>query len=135
MPALITKGFAPPATTGVPVGLKQGTILIQPKNAQMLAVPKENAKIYENFIQSIEAKYNVDAADLFESCNAYPSAGSQVNEFLSFIPGVTNPASKHNFKLVMDDGSSKEILGFWVLSKDYINDGILNEVIEYEWQI
>lgn len=135
MPTLITKGFAPPVTSGTPVGLKQGTILIQPSNAQLIAIPKENAKLYEDFIQSIEKKYNVNAADLFESCNAYPSTASQQNEFLSFIPGVTNPNSKHNFQLVMDDGSSKEILGFWVLSKDYINDGVLDEVIEYEWKI
>ncbi len=132
---LITKGFAPSNCTLVPVGLKSGTILVQPNNAQMIAIPKENTKIYEDFIQVIENKYNVSAQDLFESCNAYPSTGEQANEFLSFVPSVTNPGTKHNFELVINDSGAKEIVGFWVLSKDYINNGILNEIIEFEWEI
>jgi hypothetical protein len=134
LPGIITKGYAP-IGKGLPAGLDSGSILIQPSNAQMIAIPKENAKIYEDFIQVIETNYGVSASDLFEAINAYPSTPSQDNEFLSFIPNVTNPASKHNFNLVMDDNGSKEILGFWVLTKDYINNGILTEVIQYDWEI
>jgi len=57
-----------------------------------------------------------------------------LNKFLSFIPGVTNPTSENNFSLVMEDSGILEVLGFWAKVKDYyaITCG---EDIYYEWDM
>jgi hypothetical protein len=106
----------------------QGSIYLQKNAWMMLAVPKENAKIYEDFIQPIETQSGLTATDLFEVFNAYPyteGPNGSSRQFLSFVPGVTNPASSNNFQLIYEDlAGEKEISGFWVKTKDYAGDTI-----------
>jgi len=112
-------------------GMK-GSIYLQKNAWMMLAVPKDNAKIYDDFIKPIEDEYGVTGSDLFEVFNAYPfteGPNGSSRQFLSFIPGVTNTASSNNFQLIYEDSNGeKEITGFWCKTKDY--DG---EVITYNW--
>jgi hypothetical protein len=106
-----------------------GSIYLQKNAWMMLAVPKENSKIYEDFIEPIVNQSGIAQEDLFEVLNAYPYIDSQNREFLSFVPNVTNPASKNNFQLIYEDEEgSKEITGFWVKTKDYPGD-----TITFEW--
>jgi len=110
-----------------------GKIYLQENAWQMLAVPKANAKIYEDVILPIEAQTGLAASDIFEVFNAYPYINSQNREFLSFVPGTTNPASKHNFQLVYTDiNGEREITGFWCKTKAYtaLNGG---NVIDFSW--
>ena len=100
-----------------------GSIYLQKNAWMMLAVPKENAKIYDDFILPIVTQSGIAQEDLFEVFNAYPYTegpnGSQ-RQFLSFVPNVTNPASSNNFQLIYEDSNGeKEISGFWVKTKDY----------------
>ncbi len=108
----------------------QGSIYLQKNAWMMLACPiGTNAKIYEDFIQPIVNQSGVAQEDLFEVLNAYPYIDTQNREFLSFVPNVTNPASKNNFQLIYEDeNSEKEITGFWVKTKDYPGD-----VITFNW--
>jgi len=110
----------------------QGAIYLQKNAWMMLAVPKENAKVYEDFIQPIVTQSGIAQEDLFEVLNAYPYTegpnGSE-RQFLSFVPNVTNPASSNNFQLIYEDSNGeKEISGFWVKTKDYAGP-----VITYNW--
>jgi hypothetical protein len=106
-----------------------GSIYLQKNAWMMLAVPKENAKIYDDVLKPIEDETGMDAADIFEVLNAYPYIDSQNRQFLSFVPGVTNVLSSNNFQLIYEDEEgSKEITGFWAKTKDYAGD-----VITYNW--
>jgi len=69
------------------------------------------AKIKNYIVDQIEDIQGVAANTLIEIFNAYPG---DLNAFLSFIPGVTNPLSSNNFPLTYEDGAFREILGFWV---------------------
>ena len=107
-----------------------GSILLQKDKWMLCAVPTDG-KIYENFVQYIENKYTVSGADIFEVFNAYPATDSQSAEFLSFVPGVTSPLTKHNFPLKMVDSSSNdEIIGFWIKTKNYAGSELV-----YDWSI
>jgi len=112
-------------------GMK-GSIYLQKNAWMMLAVPKEGAKIYDDVIKPIEDEYGVDAKDIFEVFNAYPyteGENGSKRKFLSFVPGVTNPAGSNNFNLIYKDtNGEKEITGFWCKTKDYSGD-----VITYNW--
>jgi len=107
-----------------------GSIYLQKNAWMMLACPiGTSAKIYEDFISVLENQTGLAAADMFEVFNAYPYIDGQNREFLSFVPGVTNPASKSNFNLIYEDtNGEKEITGFWVKTKDYDGD-----VITFNW--
>jgi hypothetical protein len=107
-----------------------GSIYLQKNAWMMLSCPISNtAKIYDDFIEPIVNQSGIAQEDLFEVLNAYPYIDSQNREFLSFVPNVTNPASKNNFKLIYEDvEGSREITGFWVKTKDYPGD-----VITFEW--
>jgi len=109
-----------------------GSIYLQKNAWMMLAVPKENAKIYEDFIKPIEDQSGLDATEIFEVFNAYPfteGPNGSSRQFLSFVPGVTNPASSNNFQMIYEDSNGeKEISGFWVKTKDYSGD-----TITYNW--
>jgi hypothetical protein len=107
----------------------RGSIYLQKNAWMMLAVPKEGAKIYEDFINPIESLTGQAGNQIFEVLNAYPYIDSQNREFLSFVPGVTNVLSKNNFQLIYEDQSGeKEITGFWCKTKDYSGD-----TITYNW--
>lgn len=107
-----------------------GKILLQKDKWQLLAVPIDG-KIYEDFIKKIEDKYSVIGSDIFEAFNAYPATNTQNSEMLSFIPGVTNINTKHNFHLKMKDVDGEdEILGFWCKTKNYSGDELI-----YDWSI
>ena len=108
-----------------------GSILLQKDKWQLLAVPVKGNKIYENFIKVIEDKYSVDGGDIFEIFNAYPATNSQSSEFLSFVPNVTNPLSRHNFSLVITDANDEhEVVGFWAKTKNYSGDELV-----FDWSI
>lgn len=105
-----------------------GKILLEKDKWQLLAVPT-TGKINENFVQYIEQKYSVTGSDIFEGFNAYPATDTQSSEFLSFIPGVTSPLTKHNFSFIMEDANGEqEVLGFWCKTKNYAGD-----VLIYDW--
>jgi len=113
------------------VNALSGKILLQKDKWQLLSVPVAGNKLYENFIQYIETKYSVVGSDIFEVFNAYPATSSQSSEFLSFIPGVTNPLTKHNFDFVMTDlNGEQEVLGFWCKTKNYLGSELI-----YDWSI
>jgi hypothetical protein len=102
-----------------------GSIYLQKNAWMMLAVPKENAKIYDDVISPIENATGLSGDQIFEVFNAYPYIDSQNREFLSFVPGVTNVLSKNNFQLIYEDeNGEKEITGFWCRTKDYPGDTI-----------
>lgn len=99
-----------------------GSIKIQNNVWQLIAIPREGAKVKEYFVDRLAAKYSVTPDELLESCNAF--FGSE-NKFRSYIPGVTNPTTSNNFPLVYLDEGTREITGFWVKIKDLydkIND-------------
>jgi len=112
-------------------GMK-GSIYLQKNAWMMLAVPKEDATIYDDFIKPIEDQTGMDANEIFEVFNAYPyteGENGSSRQFLSFVAGVTNPASSNNFQLIYEDSNGeKEITGFWCKTLDYDGD-----VITYNW--
>jgi len=111
-------------------GSLSGKILLQKDKWQMIAVPKDG-KIHEDFVQYLEDKYTVVGSDIFEVFNAYPATITQSSEFLSFIPGVTSPLTKHNFDMVMsDENDEQEVVGFWCKTKNYSGDELI-----YDWSI
>jgi len=72
----------------------------------------ESVARFQNYIlEQIEDLYGVD---IVEVANTYPG---DLQAFLSYVPGSTPHTSPHNFQLVYDDGSSKEISGFWIKIK------------------
>jgi hypothetical protein len=109
-----------------------GSIYLQKNAWMMLAVPKEDANIYDDFIKKIEDQTGKDGNEIFEVFNAYPyteGPNGSSRQFLSFVPGVTNPASSSNFQLIYEDSNGeKEITGFWCKTLDYEGD-----VITYNW--
>jgi len=115
---------------GSTAGSLSGSILLQKDKWMLCAVPIDG-KIHEDFVQKIESKYTVSGGDIFEVFNAYPSTDSQSSEFLSYIPGVTSPLTKHNFPLKMvDSTNSDEIIGFWIKTKNYAGSELV-----FDWSI
>jgi len=110
-----------------------GKIYLQENAWQMLAIPKKGAKIYEDFVLPIETQTGLLGSQIFEVFNAYPYINTQNREFLSFVPGTTNPASKHNFQFIYTDVNGEdEISGFWCKTKAYtaLTGGV---TIDYSW--
>jgi hypothetical protein len=106
-------------------------LYLQKSSHVLAAIPKKGGRIYQDFIQVIEQKYGNPGSTYFNVLNAYPNTHLQNNEFLSFIPGVTNTSlqNKANFELVYtDQDGSDEIAGFWISTKNYPGD-----VITFEW--
>jgi len=73
------------------------------------------ANVYNYIIQQIEDIYGVDGDTMIEVFNTL--IGGQGN-YWNFVPGVTNPASPHNFQLAYSDpgAGSYEYTGFFVKS-------------------
>ncbi len=115
---------------GTVAGSLSGSILLQKDKWMLCAVPVDG-KIHEDFVQYIENKYSVVGSDIFEVFNAYPATDTQSSEFLSYIPGVTSPLTKHNFPLKMVDSTDNdEIIGFWIKTKNYSGSELV-----YDWSI
>ncbi len=73
------------------------------------------ATIYNYIIQQMEDIYSVDGDTMIEVFNTL--VGSQGN-YWNFVPGVTDPASSHNFQLSYYDSGAGgyEYTGFFVKS-------------------
>lgn len=111
-------------------GALYGTIKIQNNTWQLISIPRNNANVKEYFVDRLANKYGANAEDIIDICTAY--FGNE-NKFRSYIPGITNPSTSNNFPLVYSDGSSREITGFWVKTKDMT--GIVSDIdnIIFEW--
>jgi hypothetical protein len=108
----------------------EGQIKLNNNVWQLISIPVKGKNINDYFLAEVETRLNalattaghgqagsLTAADAIEVVNAYPG---DLNSFLSFIPGVTNPASANNFNLVRNDGVNvDEVAGFWVKMKNY----------------
>lgn len=103
-----------------------GTITLQRGKWQIIAIP-EDGTVKERFLDRLAKQEGVDITSLIEVVAAYPG---QVDSFLTFIPGFTNVTSKHNFKLTTLDGSSVELVPFWVKCKEWKHT---TEDIVYSW--
>ncbi|MEA3451590.1 MAG: hypothetical protein U9Q83_06760 [Bacteroidota bacterium] len=102
-------------------GKANGRIKLNNNVWQLIAIPVEGHNINDYFLNDIQAQLQTfddtkDITDIVEVVNAYPG---HLDKFLSFVPGVTSTASENNFTLMVDDGSIKEVVGFWVKIKDY----------------
>lgn len=90
-----------------------GTILLQRGVWQLVAIPiLEN--VVDGFLTALAVQTGKDVSTLIEVVNSYRG---DLNKFLSFIPGVTNVTSEHNFPLKYNDSGSVEIVGMWVKCK------------------
>lgn len=115
-------------------GANSGRIKLNNNVWQLIAIPVEGQNINDYFLNNVEAQIQIyddtkDIEDVIEVVNAYPG---HLDKFLSYVPGVTSTASENNFTLTVDDGSVKEVVGFWVKTKDYklITGG---DDIIFEW--
>jgi hypothetical protein len=122
---IITKGYGTEST-----GQLSGTINLQNNRWQLIAIPVQDVKVKEYFVDRLADKYGLQPEEMIEICNAF--FGSD-NLFRSYIPGVTNPDSANNFPLVYNDNGSLEVTGFWVKMKDLT--GLVPDVndIVFEW--
>jgi hypothetical protein len=99
-----------------------GRIKLNNNAWQLISIPVKGKNIKEYFLDNIEAQIQaIDStktvADVVERCSAYPG---HIDDFLTFVPGVTNPLGENNFPLVIDDGTNiHEVSGFWVRVLDY----------------
>ena len=112
------------------MGNTSGTVLLQNNVWQLLAIPRDDSKVKEYFVDRISQKYNLAPEDMIEICTAY--FGSE-NRFRSYIPNVTNPATANNFPLIFNDDGNSEVTGFWVKIKDLT--GLIPDTsdITFEW--
>ena len=115
-------------------GQATGRIKLNNNVWQLIAIPVQAKNVHDYFLNNIEAQlqtYDGDKtiSDAIEVVNAYMG---HEDKFRSFVPGVTNTSSPSNFPLTVDDGTVKEIVGFWVKMKDYyaITN---NEPIIFNW--
>jgi hypothetical protein len=106
-----------------------GTIKIQNNAWQLIAIPKEDSKVKEYFVDALSSKYNCEATDIIDICSCY--FGDE-DRFRSYIPGVTKPETSNNFPLIYTDDTNNEITGFWVKTKDFSSLLSQNYLI-YEW--
>lgn len=105
-----------------------GLITLQRGVWQMIAIPVD-ANVYDGFLNKLEEQANEPIIDLVEVVNCYRG---DLNKFLSFVPGVTNQDSLHNFPLTYDDSGSLEIVAMWVKCKQWIHTA---EDITFRWEI
>lgn len=104
-----------------------GTILLQRGVWQMIAIPVD-ANVYDGFLNRLEEQSGVPIADLIEVVNCYRG---DLNKFLSFVPGLTNYESIHNFPLTYKDNESLEIVAMWVKCKQWIHTA---DDVVFEWE-
>lgn len=118
------KGCPDPAT--VSGGIGSGTIELE-SGWQLVAIPINYgywddtahehvhddvtvAKIKNYVIDQIEDLYTT-ASGIVEVANTYTGD----NQFFwNYVVGTTPDGSLHNFQLIYDDGSYREISGFWI---------------------
>ena len=108
-----------------------GSIKIQNNVWQLIAIPREGAKVKEYFVDRLAEKYSLAPEEMIETCVAF--FGSE-NRFRAYIPNVTNPTTSNNFPLVLVDDGIREISGFWVKIKDL--DGKIGDIdnIIFDWE-
>ena len=87
---------------------------------QQVAIPV-NRKLKDYFVDWLDAKINgydssKHAVDVMERASAY--FGGE-NRFRTYVVGGTPEAAEGNFRLMMDDGDKKEVVGFWLKMYDY----------------
>ena len=123
----------------------EGQIKLNNNVWQLISIPVKGKNINDYFLAEVETKLNalattaahpsagsLTAADAIEVVNAYPG---DLNSFLSFIPGVTNPASVNNFNLVRNDGVNiDEVAGFWVKMRNYHQYTASADII-FDWDM
>jgi len=105
-----------------------GLITLQRSVWQMIAIPID-ANVYEGFLEQLEEQAGVPITNLVEVVNCY--RGDQ-NKFLSFVPGVTDIESVHNFPLTYNDNGSLEIVAMWVKCKQWIHT---TEDVTFRWEV
>ena len=108
-----------------------GEIKLSSNTWQLIAIPREGAKVKEYFCDRLSSKYGASSSDMIEVCSAF--FGDE-NKFRSYIPGVTKASTSNNFPLVWDDDGRLEITGFWVKMKDLsaIVDDVDNVTLSWE---
>lgn len=108
-----------------------GIIQIEPNRWQLISIPiiygywdninhklihddiiRANVKNY--IIDQIEDRYSISANEYIEIISTY---FGDDNEFKSYIPGITNVNSTHNFPLAFFDGENIEYAAMWIKSK------------------
>ena len=129
--------FCEPCTeSGTCSGIGGGYIDIEP-GFQMISIPITHgywssvlhehvhdgstvANVYNYIVQQVEDIYAVEADTMIEVFNTL--VGGQGN-YWNFVPGVTNPASPHDFQLAYFDVgvSAYEYTGFFIKSIHPVN--------------
>lgn len=105
-----------------------GTILLQRGVWQMIAIPVDD-NVYDGFLSKLHTQTGIPATDLIEVVSCY--RGDQ-NKFLSFVPGITNQDSIHNFPLTYTDDDNLEIVAMWVKCKQWIHTA---DDVVFKWEI
>lgn len=124
---LVTRGFdlwSPlPCTASGGGGFGRGSVEIE-SNWQLCAIPVEfgywdltkHTHVHDTTIAKFKNYILDQIDDLYgggniEVANAYIG---DLDSFYSYVPGSTPESSPHNFSLMYNDGSNKEITGFWI---------------------
>ena len=104
----------------IQTGVGSGSVKLERGVWQSIAIPVKQ-KVYEYFLVRLAEKYNVNPEDMVEVVNTYRG---ELNKWLSFVPGVTSPASEHNFWLIHDDAGHDEVSGVQVKMKpcDFLDE-------------
>lgn len=95
----------------------KGTIRLQFGGFQLIAIPV-NRKV-SDLVDLVASKTGLNDFEVIEVCNAAPGNAASVGSMFNYVPGITNKLSSNNFDLIMEDGSIKEITGFWIHMKEH----------------
>ena len=108
-----------------------GDIILNPDKWANIAIPVEGKKVKEYLLDWIANETGHPAEDSVTVVKAFPATDTQSGSYLTFVPGVTNPASSSNFELVVTDNGKKEITGFLIKMKDYT--GFYSGDLVFHW--
>ena len=108
-------------------GGSAGIIRLESSRFEMVACPVPGMTVHEYFLAKVEAVTGKAASESIEFVKAYPSNDISSGKYLGFVPGVTNPDSSYNFKLVDTDNGVDAHVPFFVKTKE------LAEPIIIEW--
>lgn len=104
-----------------------GVIRLESDRFEMISMPVKGRTVNDYFIAKIEEVTGKAAIESIDFVKAYPSNTTSSGKYIGFVPGVTNPDSSYNFKLVEDDGGQDAHVPFFVRTK------ILDNPIEISW--
>ena len=112
--------------TGTGTG-SSGIVRLESDRFEMISIPVRGRTVNDYFIQKLEEVTGKAAIESIDFVKAYPSNTLSSGKYIGFVPGVTNPDSSYNFKLVEDDDGVEAHVPFFVRTK------VLDATIEISW--